>query len=791
MKFSIKFPVSQALVHWVFLILLHGTLFSFSMTQISRAQSLEANGSGNPVIEEALANLKVNDLPETVKILENRIKDLDPGIAFLEYIDCVLLLESAYRTMGMHTIALDRMIRTVEVIEKQGSHRAKAIFFSTLSDLYLTMGNLNQAMPYAEKAREHARIINDPRLIASVLNNYANVLACSEDTVDALMAFDNALSHVEKIKHKSSLDLGLKTAIQINRLKLLVITRHLDLIVHDMENVYSTIDGLTDSPQKADQFLSFGKILVTALENEQGPMAGEDRDIQKGMAYKAFTESRRIAFQLKMHQREAMATGSLGKLYEIDTRFDEAILLTKQAIVLSLQSKLPEKLYLWQWQLGRLLKKTGKSDASIHSYEQAIDTLEPIKTVLFKGFRGRHEHFRQKVRPVYLELAQLYLENATKLPEGELKKDWLIRARDTMEKLKILQLQDFFQDECIAAAEKQLTRIDHPDPNTAIIYPILMPGSIQILLFFSDRVSHLSIPMDYKDLERNVKEFRKRLQNMSHQRYRFYSQKLYNSLIRPLENELEMHKIRTLVIVPDGVLHLIPFSALYNGTSYLVEKYELSTVPGVTLVSSGSFDPDKANILLGGLSGGITNFQDLPHVPQELATIKDLAKGTILLDKDFTLENLESHLEKQNYNMVHLATHGVFEPDARSNYLKTHDGKITMEELRQLMAITRFRKKPVELLTLSSCQTALGDERAALGLGGVALKAGVETSLATLWLVSDKAASMVTTEFYRQLLTQDATKAQALQQAQKKLIQDPLFSHPAFWAPFLLIGGWL
>ena len=92
---------------------------------------------------------------------------------------------------------------------------------------------------------------------------------------------------------------------------------------------------------------------------------------------------------------------------------------------------------------------------------------------------------------------------------------------------------------------------------------------------------------------------------------------------------------------------------------------------------------------------------------------------------------------------------------------------------------------------LSACQTAAGDDRAALGLAGLALKAGARSALATLWFVSDEASGTLAVEFYRQLRAGAPSKARALQAAQRGMIADPLLGHPAYWAPFLLIGNWL
>jgi CHAT domain-containing protein len=138
-----------------------------------------------------------------------------------------------------------------------------------------------------------------------------------------------------------------------------------------------------------------------------------------------------------------------------------------------------------------------------------------------------------------------------------------------------------------------------------------------------------------------------------------------------------------------------------------------------------------------------------------------------------------------------MSTHGVFGGSPQETYLLAYGGRLTMNDLERLIGLGRFRETPLDLLTLSACETASGDERAMLGLGGIAVKAGARTALATLWKVSDDSTSILTGEFYRQMKTQKVSKAQALRNAQKKLLADSRYEHPFYWAPFLLIGNWM
>jgi CHAT domain-containing protein len=191
------------------------------------------------------------------------------------------------------------------------------------------------------------------------------------------------------------------------------------------------------------------------------------------------------------------------------------------------------------------------------------------------------------------------------------------------------------------------------------------------------------------------------------------------------------------------------------------------------------------------LTEGVQGFPPLPNVAVELEAIQKLQVSSVLLNQEFLVSRVEKGLQSQQPAIVHVASHGQFESDVRKTFILTFDDKLTMDRLDQFVGFFRSRDEPLELLTLSACQTAAGDDRAALGLAGVAIKAGARSALATLWYINDQASSDLVAEFYRQLQDPAVSRALALQRAQLKLLNDPRYRHPGYWSPFLLINNWL
>jgi CHAT domain-containing protein len=181
----------------------------------------------------------------------------------------------------------------------------------------------------------------------------------------------------------------------------------------------------------------------------------------------------------------------------------------------------------------------------------------------------------------------------------------------------------------------------------------------------------------------------------------------------------------------------------------------------------------------------------LPGVAEEIKSLQKEVSNTSLMNEGFTVEGFKNQAIQEPYSVVHIASHGVFGKTAAASFVMAFDGVIDMDDLERLLKSDKFSKQPVELLTLSACQTAEGDDRAPLGLSGIALKSKVRSVLGTLWPVSDEAASLLMAEFYKALSQPGISKVQALRQAQIVLLKQKDLENPFYWSPFILAGSWL
>ncbi|MEQ8540665.1 MAG: CHAT domain-containing protein [Coleofasciculus sp. D1-CHI-01] len=233
-------------------------------------------------------------------------------------------------------------------------------------------------------------------------------------------------------------------------------------------------------------------------------------------------------------------------------------------------------------------------------------------------------------------------------------------------------------------------------------------------------------------------------------RYLAPAQQLYQWIIAPIEDQLQTQGIQNLSFIMDGGLRSIPLLALHDGEQFLIEKYSAGLMPSISLTDTRYRDINDFQVLAMGASE-FTDANPLKAVPVELAAItQELWQGESFLNQEFTLENLKQERQLQPFGIVHLATHGEFKSGRPENsYIQLWDTKLRLDQLREL----KLYEPTVELLVLSACRTAVGDEEAELGFAGLAVQAGVKSALGSLWYVSDEATLGLMTEFYRQLET--------------------------------------
>jgi CHAT domain-containing protein len=491
---------------------------------------------------------------------------------------------------------------------------------------------------------------------------------------------------------------------------------------------------------------------------------------------------------------EAQAIGSLGSLYALTKQYTEAKKLTTQALAIAESLPAPDLAYRLHWQLGKALmadKPTDRDrDRATSVYRQAINHLKLLRNDLNAIDADLQFSFRDSVEPIYREYVNLLLTDNKQISAAD-----LATARDAIESLQVAELENFLRQGCLDTYTVPLEKIDR---SATVIYPIILPDRIatiasipgQPLRYYSQKTSAATV-------EKTVVKLRRKLQdpNFSPQQERVFKQQskqLYDLLLAPLASELATTKTKTLVFVLDGALRNIPMSILYDGDKYLFQNYNLALTPGLQLVPpQAATTSGRSQVLLGGISESRQGFPALPGVKPEIESISKLLPSKKLLNAEFNSQVVSGNLVASNAPIVHLATHGQFSSRADETFILTWDGRLNLDRLSNLLKDRGSRSdNAIELLVLSACETASGDNRATLGLAGVAIRARAKSTIASLWSVSDEATQELMISLYQNLAASKLGKSESLRQAQQTLMNNPKYRSPYYWAPFVLVGNW-
>jgi len=724
---------------------------------------------------------------------------------------------------------------------------ARHKILGSLGHAFFMEGDTETAVILLRESGNRAEKLGHLHDAAVAYNNLGNVCATYRDADEQICATYYSLS--AKLATQAGNDIltikalinWVQTAIEQSQQDSL---KDFHTIKPTLFDLLKQTNALAPSPHKIQALLRLGQL--TFLTSRSFSSANKKQ--LRRQAYEVLKKAWRLAQKLDDSQGVSQALGNIGQLYKYEKNYEEALKATRHAIFSAQEVNALELLYYWQWKNGEILKEQGKKVAAMLAYKQAIDTLWSIRYDLSKIYRAFRSSFRDKVGALFLEFTELLLEPGSALSQEQRKEICgiqktgymdicLKKALDTLEKLKAAELFDYFQNECVIRDQIELTEALEKleQKNTAILYPIIFKDRLELILINNQKTVRRTVyDTNSEKLDYEVGELKIWHGGPHNNKFIPHAQKLYDWLIRPLEEKNDLNGIDTLVFVPDGSLRRIPMAALHSGKDYLINgkdypidgkddpidgkdylinKYAIAVVPGLTLrATAPEAGQDNKRILLAGLDLKKSKFVegtelDRLNSTKEIENINTAIQGAYdeheeLLNDKFTENHLKDKLTKEPYFIVHISSHAVFKADIKNTYILITEGseerRLFLEEFEDLLLLNRTHESSLNLITLSACQTALGDDRAALGLSGVALRAGAQSAVASLWKTTPNFTTKFMPVFYRKI-SEGMPKAKALQKAQQEMITNSYlnadkarvkYDHPYFWASFILIGNW-
>jgi CHAT domain-containing protein len=526
-------------------------------------------------------------------------------------------------------------------------------------------------------------------------------------------------------------------------------------------------------------------------------------------------------------REELQAINALAALYEENGQFEVAASLIPETVLLEADALgSPEISGLLYGRVARSKLKQIKENkikgnqittedvqAALALSEISIERIKLVRGDLLSLSPDLQYSYRDSIEPLYRDNIELQLLQA---------KPNLKTILERVESLKLAEIHNYFREPCIETKVSLDEFINQDFQDTVLIYTILLDESMEIIAKLPNRVKpdpkeakeelrHYRTMEKQSEIEKASVEWKNEILNDSTSSK---SQQLYDWIFlaqevgpdqkltdRTLESELiPLKRVpgqTTLIMVLDGVLRTVPIAALRNGESYLIDDFAIAVSPGLQL-----FEPKKIGkpkiLFTGQKEFAALNLKPLPGSEVELKNLqKRIPPQGILSDaagqkyKSLTLSSFGELVSKEPFNVVHLATHAEFSSDQEKTFIAMGSQKVSTEAFAEILSRRdRTRTEAIDLLILSACETATGDNRAALGLSGLAIRSGARSTLASLWPILDEEdiTPKLLDDFYQNLFKHGKNKAQALREAQLSLKRDKLISR---WAPYVIVGNWL
>ena len=749
--------------------------------QLIAAQNLQSAGLYRQACNTLLPVLDLGNF-DCTNLIDNQLSATETAI--IEKLPNTEIVTSGLRILG-DVLRLTGALKNSQIILNRSLAAAQNLQLnSALSAAYLSLGNTQRAFGKRQEDIKQDAGANYEK----ALDFYERSIASSEKT--------------EQLQAK------------LNKLSLLVSNLPNSDIGNLWQEIKSKIDNLPASTQSIYDRINFaeslGCLTMQVIEPHASTMkwpfppavnrcaiASPRKNVeQPPLIYVAqlLATAANDAKNLGNLRAESYAKGSLGEVYEITGQISEAKQLTDRALGIAQSIQAADLAYKWQWQLGRLtVKSKGDAKSAIGAYQASVQTLQSLRKDLIAVNPDVQFSFRDNAEPVYRELVDLLLTTEGNTQPSSANLEQAIKQIDA---LQLAEIENFLR--CNVSLSLPVDRI--ANKQSALIYPIILENRIAIILqVYGQPLAYYETPVSRKTLETAIHNLQGNLRERGKTpKVIAESQKLYQWLIEPLEPQLQQNtQIETLVFVLDGNLRNIPMTVLYNGKTekYLVEdKYAIAISPSLELFAPQPLQ-QKLKVFVGGIGEPQNidgkNFETIHKLREELEGIaKKVSASKPLLDTKFTKANIQNHLQTGNFSAVHLKTHGEFSSDPDETYIVAYKQLLKGQDIANLIETkNEERSNNIELLVLSACQTAAGDNRAVLGLAGIAVRAGARSTLSTLWEARDAPNTELMLKFYGELSKPGMTRAKALHIAQQSLFER--YSAPNIWGTYILVGNWL
>lgn len=711
--------------------------------------------------------------------------------------------------------------QSLKIARKLGARATEANNLNNLGALHRHLGDLDSAVSYYERALAIKRQIRDRAGEAKTLNNLGEI--CWQ-----LNRYDEATKYLQR---------SLEITTRIGDLSGQSATH---------QNLGSLARDRGDNEAANEHFQ---RALILAVETRTPEVRWRAFD---GLSRVAAARGNRPLAIFLGKQAVNTIQSMRGNIANLEQTLQRSFLEDKVRVYKRLADLLIEEGRLWE---AEQVLAMLKEEEYLYFVRGPAGTAASTTEALLNGSEEDRRDVYEDLVNKLAEIRSAYAELEQKEQRSGLTPEEQRRLDELAEQLKVLrknfnayldELEKYFtalnkpeiseefgekQLKSLKSLQGTLHEVSRRAGKTAVlVHYLVMPDQLRMIVTGPDLSIppiHRESPIGEQELNRRVAEYRLALGN-PHGDDLPQSRALYEVLIAPILDVLEALKADILMVYLDGVLRYLPIAALRGGERYLVEDYAVVVYTSAAASNLAATRRKDARVAALGVSQAYGDFPPLPFVAEELdAVVKTggILPGAEYLDDAFTAKRLEDVLNKEDangdkfYPVVHLATHFSFLPGTKNeSFLMLGQGKrLSLADLDE----SDYHLAGLDLLTLSACETALGASdatgREVEGLGTLAQNNGARAVLATLWKVSDPSTAAFMGQFYRNRQEGGDTKVEALRKTQVAFIRGKVvdtrgapgrgrgevlvdgpaeslregWTHPYYWAPFILMGNFL
>lgn len=713
--------------------------------------------------------------------------------------------------------------RAISIAHEAGQAKEEADWYRGKASTLLHAGKFDEAMRNYQKAGETYRKTGLKRELIENLGDMGNAYLEMGNRRGAERSFQKAASLSQSIGHTRG--------VVINRLALGEVAR-LDgepwQAYKNAKNALAEARKMQDTAEEGSALLLLSRI--------------SDDLHQPRAALEHASEAAKLAQRDGLRLLEAEARDTSGKT-ELELDQVEAALADVQAArEIVAQSQDAGVLWSIEYHRGQTLEKLSRDEEALSAYRAAVASIESVRNQITEQ-RFRTGYLQDK-QQVYVALVQLLLKmrkTGEAFAYSEELREYsyqdLLHSSFTIEmgsntevQSRLVKLQELIleesnrpatqrRDQALQLFSEELSRAEKDyeisiestnqgksaatdverlrgtlSSDSALIEYVVAGKQLAMFVVTRSGLQALTEPASDRNLRSKVELFRELLADGTQEDWRKPAASLYATLILPLEKRGYLRGIKTLIIVPHGVLNYLPFAALPRtaqpDSPFLIDNYEIREQPTAKFQTTSEQRASRAvqRVVSFAPAAGKLKYS----VPEARVVAAAFGpRGEVILGRQATKARFQK--SAPDYDIVHIATHGFFN---RSNPILSglqfaadgaDNGRLEVHDILAMRLSAR-------LVTLSACDTALGggdyseipagDEF--VGLNRAFLEAGSDAVIASLWKVDDRSTAVIMRNFYRRI--ESTGGSSALAQAQRAMIRNPQFANPHYWAPFIYFG---